>query len=733
MRNLPLRTAVLILAACLMLGCLPGAASAGNPEGLAYQNTHVNTGSQRADILAVAMSQLGYTELYENDTKFGDWGGYPYQPWCATFISWCARQAEISTEILKHSARANPKSFGIPYYHGSSYTPQPGDLFFTSGFEHVGLVYQVEGDYFIAIEGNAKEYDPDIPPDPDEDSYFVMTNRRRISDHYFGVPNYEGTDKAHTYVRGEDSGHPHKEYFACTICGHRYDTGYTAVHSDCAQCMSCGCKASGAGWYMVCNYHDPVRIRTGHSASADYIGYATQGEVVYVYGTSNGWAYIDFDGKRGHIKTQYLKKYHDIPDSPQLSVQTEYLSGEDVTVAWDAPANTEQYRLKLLRSGSLYREQVMDLSRTYTITGLPAGEYEVQVVAVNRAGLSQAGTAKFTVRDVYTLTYDPGGGVCPPPSQTQAVGTAAVITGWMPVRLGYTCLGWTDEGGRLYMAGDEITAHNHITLYPVWLENQTVEITPEPEEHVHSWGGYVHADAESHQRTCSCGETESELHCWDDGRVTRFPTCAETGLMEYTCTVCQTRREEILAVLDGHSWGLWNETDADSHSRVCDLCGKMETDCHNWDAGSVTRFPICAETGLREYACTVCQTRREEILPVTGEHSWSLWNEEDSLSHSRVCVRCGLDDTGFHRMEAGWSWDEDGHFRRCMDCGSCQDWENHIPVLGGSLTDFRPCGVCGAQLPPAVTYEQITRYAQASPVWMVGISQTLHLAGVLLG
>ena len=600
MRKTGRRLMLLALAACLALSLLPGVVSAGNPEGLTYQNTHVNTGNQRQDIVAVALTQLGYREVFDNDTKFGDWAGYPYQPWCATFISWCARQADISTDILKHSARAKPSYFGIKYYHGSKYTPQPGDLFFTSGFEHVGLVWRVEGSYFYTVEGNANTYDLNAPPTSDGDSYYVVTNKRRISDHYFGVPNYKGTDKDHTYAKGQEAAHPHKEYYTCTTCGDRYDTGYTAVHSDCSKCMSCGCKASGAGYYMVYNYHDPIRIRTSHSTAVDYIGYATQGEVVYVYGTSNGWAYIDFDGKRGHIKTQYLKKYPDIPQAPQVCAdQTEYTLGETVTVSWDAPDNTEQYRLKILKNGSLYTKKVMDLSRSYTMKDLSTGVYEVQVTAVNRAGLSPAGSLTFTIRDVYTLTYDAGGGIHAPAPQTQALGTAAVVTDAAPIREGFTFLGWTDGSSGIYMAGAEIFADDHITLYPLWVENLRVEVSAEPEQSApctHDWGGYVHWDDLSHEQTCGlCGQVREEAHQWDDGRVTGEPNCTQTGVKELRCTICAGVREEEIPVTPSHSYGPWSGADDMEHIRSCTLCGVCDSpQPHVFDDDLDADCNICA-------------------------------------------------------------------------------------------------------------------------------------------
>ncbi len=122
----------------------------------AYENTYTNTGNQRNDIIGVAKTQLGYTEGYNNDTKYGNWYGLPNEPWCAMFVSWCANQAGISTDII-------PKISGVPNYfdnsaftiHYSGYTPQPGDLFITKSRTHVGLVWYTEGSDFYSIEGNS--------------------------------------------------------------------------------------------------------------------------------------------------------------------------------------------------------------------------------------------------------------------------------------------------------------------------------------------------------------------------------------------------------------------------------------------------------------------------------------------------------------------------------------------------------------------------------------------------
>lgn len=153
----------------------------------AYDNTYKNTGNQRADIVQVAKTQLGYCEGSNNYTKYGGWYGLQNQPWCAMFVSWCARQAGVPTSVLKNSAVAAPdaKYFNIPYYNGNSYTPKAGDLFFTKSWSHVGLVYYVEGNYFYTIEGNSNS-------NGSSEGYCVCSNKRYIPSYYFGVPNYGG-------------------------------------------------------------------------------------------------------------------------------------------------------------------------------------------------------------------------------------------------------------------------------------------------------------------------------------------------------------------------------------------------------------------------------------------------------------------------------------------------------------------------------------------------------------
>ena len=152
-------------------------------------NTYVNTGDQLQDTLGVARSQVGYKERGNNSTKYGTWYHLPNKPWCAMFISWCARKAEVPKSILKNSAVASAAKFGLKYHDATTKPPEAGDLFYTKKFSHVGLVYFVDGDYFYTIEANSNN-------DGSDDGNRVLCNKRPISDFYFSTPEYENKGAA---------------------------------------------------------------------------------------------------------------------------------------------------------------------------------------------------------------------------------------------------------------------------------------------------------------------------------------------------------------------------------------------------------------------------------------------------------------------------------------------------------------------------------------------------------
>ena len=245
----------LLLAIMIILSLLPQLAI---PAQAAYENTYKNTGDQRADIIGVALTQVGYLEgdgkSNNNKNKYSEYFGYGARSWCGDFVSWCARQADIPKSVLKNSGPAKPSTFGITTVHKSGYTPKPGDLFFKYkivdgkvNYSHVGIVYYISGKYFYTIEGNT------WPDSPRKDGVYIR--KRLISDFYFGVPNYAGESGSsgstacdHSYNTDYDSAHPHKEFKICSKCSYKTYTGKDKTVSTCKTCIQEGCEHDYTDW-----------------------------------------------------------------------------------------------------------------------------------------------------------------------------------------------------------------------------------------------------------------------------------------------------------------------------------------------------------------------------------------------------------------------------------------------------------------------------------------------------
>ncbi len=150
----------------------PYTVSSSYKSGVYYQRLcEVNlTGNQREDITNIAKSQLGYTESasssslsgsdtrsYNNYTEYNSWfykNSSRHEAWCAIFISWCAYQAGISTNIIAKNASASPNGFCSTTKNFNSYIPQKGDIAFINS-SHVGLVTDVDSSYIHVVEGNS--------------------------------------------------------------------------------------------------------------------------------------------------------------------------------------------------------------------------------------------------------------------------------------------------------------------------------------------------------------------------------------------------------------------------------------------------------------------------------------------------------------------------------------------------------------------------------------------------
>ena len=141
------------------------------------------TGEYATDLLIVAFSQLGYHEGNSyvemhgcskgsgNYSEYGRVMGANGQPWCASFISWCAGRAGIPEDVITPSITACADSFGVEYHKRGEYVPKPGDIvifdWVRNGLndkepeaeygDHVGIVYRVTDKEMYYINGNGPD------------------------------------------------------------------------------------------------------------------------------------------------------------------------------------------------------------------------------------------------------------------------------------------------------------------------------------------------------------------------------------------------------------------------------------------------------------------------------------------------------------------------------------------------------------------------------------------------
>ena len=169
----------------------------------------------------------------------------------------------------------------------------------------------------------------------------------------------------------------------------------------------------------------------------------------------------------------------------------------------------------------------------------------------------------------------------------------------------------------------------------------------------HTYGEWEKSSETQHKRVCGkCGNEEFADHTWDEGEVTTEPTCKDTGVRTYTCTVCGETKTETVPVTDEHTWGEWEKVDETNHKHTCSVCDKEETAAHTWQEGEVTKEPTCKDTGIRVDTC-VCGATKEVTLPVTDDHTWGSWEKDDETNHKHTCSVCGKEETAAHTWDDG--------------------------------------------------------------------------------
>ncbi len=202
----------------------------------------------------------------------------------------------------------------------------------------------------------------------------------------------------------------------------------------------------------------------------------------------------------------------------------------------------------------------------------------------------------------------------------------------------------------------------------------------------HRYGDWQGKDSTTHQKICTvCQDTVLNEHQWNDGEITRIPSCKEAGIRTYACLVCAAQKEEEIPKTTDHQYGTWQGKDSTTHQKICTVCHDTVLNEHQWNDGEITQIPSCKVEGKKTYICTICSSHREDILPKTQTHSYGLWGEHDATSHKQNCTVCEKTVYEAHQWDQGTlnqtpSCAEDSiKTYRCSLCCAYQEEKIRLP------------------------------------------------------
>ena len=188
-------------------------------------------------------------------------------------------------------------------------------------------------------------------------------------------------------------------------------------------------------------------------------------------------------------------------------------------------------------------------------------------------------------------------------------------------------------------------------------------------------------------------------HTWDNGRVTKWPSCEAGGTTIYTCKNCKAERTVNYSA-DGHRYGSrkvaatctsegyeeiyctvckkvesrttipaighnWRTTTVSGctgtvTTKTCTICGVVEVSSdpgaavHVWETTpTVDKKPTCNTEGSQSFHCRNCNlTKDSSIIPANPKlHTWGEWvetkaaTEKENGEEQHTCTTCGAVET----------------------------------------------------------------------------------------
>lgn len=205
-----------------------------------------------------------------------------------------------------------------------------------------------------------------------------------------------------------------------------------------------------------------------------------------------------------------------------------------------------------------------------------------------------------------------------------------------------TCLG---GGSAVYEA---VVTYNNVKY------TDTHEVTVDAPGHTPGTAWETTDGQHYHLCTVCQEKVDIAAHAWNEGVVSKAPTCVDTGSRTVTCTVCGYAQEQVIAATGAHSYV----------NGVCSVCQLRESDCDhllkNKGKLDAAALGLCTGTDVIKYSCDCGENTGYRIrgLGCTfGEPTSESTKDPYGYTVNKqaaTCEKCGVvySMTHFTRMDA---------------------------------------------------------------------------------
>ena len=245
-------------------------------------------------------------------------------------------------------------------------------------------------------------------------------------------------------------------------------------------------------------------------------------------------------------------------------------------------------------------------------------------------------------------------------------------------------------------------------------------------------------------------------HKYDDGKITKQPTCTETGVKTYTCSECGATKAETIKA-NGHTEVIDKAvpatctTDGKTEGSHCYVCGEVikaqtviKATGHKYDDGKITKQPTCTETGVKTYTCSECGATKAETIKANGhteviDKAVPATCTTDGKTEGSHCSVCGevikaqtvIKATGHNfgswsTTKAATCTESGTQTRKCASCGKTET--KTIPAKGHKSSGWiidktASIGVKGSKHKECTVCKKVLETAEIPALSRISISK----------